>query len=196
MGRPERQPGTLGSGCLNAAMILKARATSGTVRAGSRSMTRDGLSSPTSAPTWAKGHPERRSTGGTTTLAIRKQTAGGPPQSSKPTTADPLNVNARLYAQIARLLDQLEAEDVEGGITIPQRINALIAVGRVQIMFASLRKLANADTSTAGSEVRRFASAFATRNGTGGRESDSRGPEPFELDSDSDDDGPDSPDAA
>lgn len=77
---------------------------------------------------------------------------------------DPLRVNERLYKQIARLLDQLEAKDSE--ITIPQRINALIAVGRVQIMFSTLRKAVNRerDDSNAGSEVRKFEAAFARTN--------------------------------
>ena len=120
----------------------------------------------------------------------KRPTVGGRPQSSNPTTADPLNVNARLYAQIARLLDQLEAEDAEGGITIPQRINALIAVGRVQIMFASLRKAAANDASDPGSEVRKYASAFQAPHGDRRRTPDSRGPELVDFDSEPDD-GPD-----
>jgi hypothetical protein len=77
---------------------------------------------------------------------------------------DPLSVNNRLYKQIARLLDQLEAKDSE--ITIPQRINALIAVGRVQIMFSNLRKAESRerDDAGAGSEVRKFEAAFARTN--------------------------------
>jgi hypothetical protein len=77
---------------------------------------------------------------------------------------DPLRVNERLYKQIARLLDQLEKNDSE--ITIPQRINALIAVGRVQIMFSTLRKASDRerDDSAAGSEVRKFEAAFARTN--------------------------------
>lgn len=78
---------------------------------------------------------------------------------------DPLKVNLRLYRQIARLLDQLEAKDSD--ITIPQRINALIAVGRVQIMFSNLRKAESRerDDTNAGSEVRKFQQAFASRAG-------------------------------
>lgn len=78
-----------------------------------------------------------------------------------PKEADPLNVNARLYAQIARLLDQLEDGDNRSEITIPQRINALIAVGRIQIMFANLKKALANDPIDAGSAVRRYAAAFA-----------------------------------
>lgn len=78
---------------------------------------------------------------------------------------DPLNVNQRLYRQIARLLDDLEKADTEEGITIPQRINALIAVGRVQIMFANLRKAAANESGDPGSEVRKYTQAFAKTNG-------------------------------
>lgn len=83
---------------------------------------------------------------------------------AKTETLDPLRVNERLYKQIARLLDQLEKNDSE--ITIPQRINALIAVGRVQIMFSTLRKATarDRDDANAGSEVRKFEQAFARTN--------------------------------
>ena len=106
---------------------------------------------------------------------------------------DPLNVNDRLYRQIARLLDQLEAQDEEGGITIPQRINALIAVGRVQIMFANLRKAAANDASDPGSEVRKYSQAFSKANGTrrGKAGSGAGGFIPVDRGSDGDDDGPD-----
>jgi hypothetical protein len=109
-----------------------------------------------------------------------------------PINLDPLNVNERLYRQIARLLDQLETEDAEGGITIPQRINALIAVGRVQIMFANLRKAAANDASDPGSEVRKYSQAFAKTNGArrGKASSGAGGFIPVDRDS-SDDDGPD-----
>lgn len=73
---------------------------------------------------------------------------------------DPLGVNRRLYAQMGKLLDDLEAADLEERMTIPQRINALIAIGRIQIMFNTLRKGA-LDGGYAGSTVRRYAAAFA-----------------------------------
>ena len=117
----------------------------------------------------------------------RKPTAGGRPSPSSVQISDPLNINARLYAQIGRLLDQLEAEDVEGGITIPQRINALIAVGRIQVIFANLRKAAANDASDPGSEVRRYSQAFSKAYGVSRSKGDSRGPELVEFDSDSDD---------
>lgn len=108
-----------------------------------------------------------------------------------PTNLDPLQVNDRLYRQIARLLDQLEEEDKEGGITIPQRINALIAVGRVQIMFANLRKAAANESGDPGSEVRKYSQAFAKTNGArrGAKHSGAGGFIP--ADRFGDDDGPD-----
>lgn len=115
------------------------------------------------------------------------------------TDLDPLKVNERLYRQIAKLLDQLEAgDDTEDGITIPQRINALIAVGRVQIMFANLRKAAANDGHDPGSEVRKYSQAFAKANGArrGKASSGGRGLIPVDSISDSDDSDDDGPDAA
>jgi len=83
-------------------------------------------------------------------------------------TADPLRVNERLYKQIARLLDDLEAQDEDTGITIPQRINALIAIGRIQIMFTALKKAENEPVT--GGKVRQYSTAFrAKTNAVGGR---------------------------
>jgi hypothetical protein len=107
------------------------------------------------------------------------------------TDLDPLKVNERLYRQIARLLDQLEAADTEDGITIPQRINALIAVGRVQIMFANLRKAAANDASDPGSEVRKYSAAFAKTNGARRGKAGSGAGGFIPIDSGGDDDGPD-----
>jgi hypothetical protein len=108
---------------------------------------------------------------------------------------DPLKVNERLYRQIAKLLDQLEAgdEDAEGGITIPQRINALIAVGRVQIMFANLRKAAANESGDPGSEVRKYSAAFSKANGArrGKASSGAGGFIPVDRNSDDDGDGDD-----
>lgn len=105
------------------------------------------------------------------------------------TATDPLNVNARLYNQIARLLDDLEAADAEDRMTIPQRIAALIAVGRIQIMFANLRK--HVHDGSAGSEVRKYAAAFArphaVSSGKGGSRSAIPIPIPIDDGSDPDD---------
>lgn len=88
-------------------------------------------------------------------------------------TADPRNVNSRLYNQIATLLDDLEAEDIREKLDIKERIAAIIAIGRIQIMFVNLRK-ENPNVARpragAGSTARKYASAFrakahATRRG-------------------------------
>ena len=76
-------------------------------------------------------------------------------------TGDPLNVNARLYNQIGKLLDDMEKADRDETMTFPQRINALIAVGRVQVMFAGLRKAEARESGSAGSTVRKYSAAFA-----------------------------------
>jgi hypothetical protein len=84
-----------------------------------------------------------------------------------PTEPDPLKVHDRLYAQIGKLLDDLENQ-VE--ITFPQRLNALIAVGRILTIFATLRRAAARDNDTvAGSAVREYAAAFANANASGRR---------------------------
>jgi hypothetical protein len=64
-------------------------------------------------------------------------------------------------------LDDLESADRDETMTMPQRIAALIAVGRVQIMFANLRKSAFNDGSV-GSQVRKYAAAFARPHAVSG----------------------------
>lgn len=71
---------------------------------------------------------------------------------------DPENVNSRLYHQVSELLRQLEENNAE--ITIPQRINALIAIGRIQTIFLNLRLKDKPDESAAGATVRKYAGAF------------------------------------
>jgi hypothetical protein len=83
---------------------------------------------------------------------------------------DPLNINGRLYNQIGKLLDDLEREDREEVMTTPQRISALIAVGRILTIFASLKK-ADYENGNTGSAVRKYAAAFARPDATGGRTS-------------------------
>lgn len=94
---------------------------------------------------------------------------------SKPATVsnptDPLDVNVRLYRQLGRLLDDMEKADRDETMTFPQRVSALIAVGRVQKMFADLRK---ADLNVgAGSAVAKYSAAFAATNAARGREANS-----------------------
>lgn len=81
-------------------------------------------------------------------------------------TNDPLDLNGRLYKQLGRLLDDMEAADRDEHMTMPQRIQALIAVARVQKMFQDIRK---GDMNVgAGSAVQRYAAAFQTPHATGG----------------------------
>ena len=77
--------------------------------------------------------------------------------------SDPLNINERLYAQVGALLDDMEAADREERMTMPQRISALIAVGRIQKMFQDLRK--GELGVGAGSAISRYAAAFAASDG-------------------------------
>ena len=75
-------------------------------------------------------------------------------------SGDPLNINSRLYGQIGKLLDDLEADDRDDKMTTPQRISALIAVGRILTIFAALKKQ-DYDYGNTGSAVRKYAAAFA-----------------------------------
>lgn len=88
------------------------------------------------------------------------------------TAADPLNINGRLYYQIGALLSALEQAD-EDHITLRERIQALVAIGRIQTIFVGLRKEKIGDDS-AGSAVRKYAVAFQDDAGRGkkGRRTD------------------------
>lgn len=82
---------------------------------------------------------------------------------------DPLRINERLYRQVGVLLDQLEKG--EGKVTMRERVQALIAVGRLQTIFADLRKGTHADERT-GSSVRKYEKAF--QNDPRGRKKSAR----------------------
>lgn len=107
-----------------------------------------------------------------------------------PTNSDPLNVNARLYKQLGRLLDDMESADRDDRMTMPQRIQALIAVGRIQVLFNTIRK-GSIDDGSAGSTVRKYATAFARSDATRRRKANA-GPVAVDYG----DDNPDGDDAA
>lgn len=95
---------------------------------------------------------------------------------------DPLQIHARLYKQVSMLLDDLETMDDNDdedsvSITIRERIAALVAIGRLSQIFLALRKGSIDATGTAGSRVRKYATAFAP-NAAGGGTADTRGGEP------------------
>ena len=73
---------------------------------------------------------------------------------------DPDQVNQRLYKQVSALLSQLEEKDSRSKVTMRERIAALIAVGRLQDLFAKMRK-ATGDVG-AGTTVRKYQATFAT----------------------------------
>ena len=70
---------------------------------------------------------------------------------------DPKSINSRLYNQVDALLTQLEEGE---HITLKERIAALIAVGRMQVIFMGLRKETADDDGERGSTVRKYAGAF------------------------------------
>ena len=95
---------------------------------------------------------------------------------------DPLNVNARLYNQVSKLLDDMEApppvrkkvgrlkkgevaEPVEEPLTLRERIAALTAISRIQIGFVTLRAEGQDDEHERGSAVRKYAAAFQNAGG-------------------------------
>lgn len=105
--------------------------------------------------------------------------AAGRHPKSKPTTddSDPLNINFRLYGQIGKLLDDLEREDRDEVMTTPQRISALIAVGRILTIFAALKKN-DYNYGNTGSKIREYSAAFSSQaHGVGSRAAHSR-PDP------------------
>jgi hypothetical protein len=73
---------------------------------------------------------------------------------------DPLSINVRLYHQVSEMLHQLENSP---NITLRERIAALVAIGRIQVLFVNLRK-EKFDDASAGSSVRKYAAAFKTHD--------------------------------
>jgi len=92
-----------------------------------------------------------------------------------PNPRDPLDVNTRLYHHISKLLDELDKRNAHENVTLRERIAAIIAIGRLQIMFMGLRKEAKDDHIT-GSTVRKYTSAFKTHDT--GRRKKITGPSP------------------
>lgn len=76
---------------------------------------------------------------------------------------DPLGINVRLYNQISEILHHLETDE---RVTLKERIAALIAIGRIQIMFMGLRKEKMVD-ATSGSSVRKYSQAFKAHDARG-----------------------------
>ena len=112
---------------------------------------------------------------------------------AQPKTADPLNINARLYKQLGKLLDDMERADRDDTMTFPQRISALIAVGRVQKIFVDLKK-GDFNDGFAGSTIRKYATAFASPHAARSRKTGGRASSVVQFDSgdgDGDDGGDD-----
>jgi hypothetical protein len=74
----------------------------------------------------------------------------------KPQEIDARSINARLLAQVSRVLDDLEGEALIGP---KDRVMALVAIGRIQVIFNTLRK-SSGDVES-GSAVRRYSKAFS-----------------------------------
>lgn len=106
-------------------------------------------------------------------------------EKNRPVSTDELNVVPRLYKQLGKLLDQLETLDVldKDSVTVPQRISALLACGRVMKMFQDLKK--GELNAGAGSAVAKYAAAFASPDATGWRDKDARS-NAIEFDPDTD----------
>lgn len=90
------------------------------------------------------------------------------------TAHDPLAINSRLYKQIGRLLDDLEAADVKETLDIKERIAALIAIGRIQTIFVALRKEDFGGSARSGASVRKYSRAFSKKDAGGGRATSKR----------------------
>lgn len=80
--------------------------------------------------------------------------------------ADTYNIRPRLLRQVSVLLSQLEAG---AHITLRERVQALVAIGRIEQIFVALKK-AEPDESNRGATVTKYATAFtdaASRRKTG-----------------------------
>jgi hypothetical protein len=111
---------------------------------------------------------------------------------------DPLQVNVRIYRQVARLLEQLEEGE---HVTLRERFQALMAIARIQYVFVQLRKEKVGDDGTAGSSVRKYATAFKAHDPRGRKKAPrstvaQSEPEPDDNWFERDDDGADDGDAA
>ena len=73
-------------------------------------------------------------------------------------------ISARLKKRMVHLLDMLEKH--ADSFTIPQEISAMIALGRLQVMFVALRKEDRSD-GRSGSAIRKYSTAFAKKNAAG-----------------------------
>lgn len=99
---------------------------------------------------------------------------------------DPLDITPRLYNQLDRLLDDMEAADRDERMTMPQRISGMIALGRIMKMLQDLKRSElNVD---AGSAVNKYAAAFAPTNDPGSRKPLPRSANIVEFDSEPDPD--------
>jgi hypothetical protein len=83
---------------------------------------------------------------------------------------DPLNINARGYAQLGKLLDFLETEEA---IDFKARLQAMTVILRCQVMYVALRKEQKGKPN-AGSAVRKYSGAFKTTNAARGRKGNTR----------------------
>ena len=68
---------------------------------------------------------------------------------------DPLDVNGRLYQAMSTLLDEFD------DLTSREKVLAISAIARIQVMFMKLREEPGVNTNT-GSKVRQYEEAFKT----------------------------------
>ena len=101
----------------------------------------------------------------------------------KPTNLDSHSINARLMNQVSRVLDDLEDRNLPIGPK--ERIMALLAIGRLQMLFVAMRKRGG-DSDNAGSSVRKYSKAFKAH--AGGRRKAAAGPVADDFDDDDDHD--------
>jgi hypothetical protein len=68
---------------------------------------------------------------------------------------DPLNINPRLQAWVSELIERRD------DMSVTEQIRAIAAIARLQVNYVALRKEAGGGYAT-GTEVKRFAQAFAS----------------------------------
>lgn len=75
--------------------------------------------------------------------------------------ADTYNIRPRLLRQVSVLLTQLEDGE---HITLRERVQALVAIGRMEQIFVALKK-AEPDESDRGTAVRKYETVFSNAAG-------------------------------
>jgi hypothetical protein len=79
-----------------------------------------------------------------------------------PKKLDPYNIRPRLMKQVSMLLGQLETSE---HITVRERVQALVAISRIEQIFLMIRIKEPDEPDRSGTVVKKYAAAFANADG-------------------------------